>query len=84
MENIWQWFKKTILHVWHHAPQDKELFNLGDSIYYALESVDGFSMEVDPIALMDSLLKSLNEKDDSPLLKEVIEEKKIKEFEKNI
>ncbi len=64
--------------------QDKELFNLGDSIYYALESVDGFSMEVDPVALIDTLLKTLNDKDDSPLLKEVIEEKKLKEFEKNI
>jgi uncharacterized protein YbaP (TraB family) len=64
--------------------QDKELFNLGDSIYYALESVDGFSMEVDPVALMDGLLKTLNDKDDSPLLKDIIEEKEYKKLEKNI
>ena len=64
--------------------QDKELFNLADSIYFALESVDGFSMEVDPNALMTAILKSLNDKDESPLLKDVIEEKKLKKLEKNI
>lgn len=64
--------------------QDKALFNLGDSIYAALESVEGFSIEVDPIALMDGLLKTLNDKDDSPLLKDIIEEKKYKKLEKNI
>lgn len=64
--------------------QDKELFNLGDSIYAALETVEGFSMEVDPEQLMNALLKSLNEKDDSPLLKDLIEEKKLKKLEKNI
>lgn len=64
--------------------QDKELFNLGDSIYIALESVEGFSMEVDPNELMSALLKTLKDKDESPLVKDLITENKFKKIEKNI
>lgn len=53
--------------------QDKRLFNFGDSVYLALESVDGFAVEIDFKEYMDSMfLSGIREAQDKYLVKQKV------------
>jgi uncharacterized protein YbaP (TraB family) len=52
--------------------QDKDLFTFGDSIYHAIEQSDGFALELNPVEMMDSVLKIFAAGDNSPLLKNIL------------
>ena len=55
--------------------QDKELFSFGDSIYRAIESSDGFAIELNPADMMDTLFKIFAKPDNSPLIKNILSKK---------
>jgi uncharacterized protein YbaP (TraB family) len=52
--------------------QDRDLFTFGDSIYHALESSDGFALELNPSDMMDTLFKMFAKTDNSPLIKNIL------------
>ena len=64
--------------------QDKALFNLGDSIYSAIEKTDGFSLEINPVEILDSLIKKIDENDESPLVKDLFKDEAYKKVMKQI
>lgn len=64
--------------------QDRRLFYFGDSLYHALEKAESFAIEVNPDEMMDSLFKSLREKDTSALLKKVLSEQEYKRVAKQL
>jgi uncharacterized protein YbaP (TraB family) len=62
---------------------DRRLFYFSDSLYKALEQSQGFAMELDPEEMMDSVLKMI-EKDESPLLKDIISEREYKKISQKL
>ena len=59
--------------------QDRKLFSFGDSIYHAMEMSEGFAIELNPLEMMDSILKIFAKGDNSPLIKNILGKK---EFDK--
>lgn len=60
---------------------DERIFELGDSLYNAIEQTDGFAMEVNPEEMTSLVVDELNKKlNDGRLLKNMIEEEKFKQY----
>lgn len=57
--------------------QDRKLFSFGDSIYHALESSEGFAIEINPLEMMDSVLKLFEIENKSPLIKNILGKEKF-------
>lgn len=64
--------------------RDRKLFFFTDSLYQALESTEGFAMEVDPAEMMDSLISKLGDEDRSPKVKDVVASKEYARIRKQL
>ncbi len=64
--------------------KDRRLFFFGDSVYKSLEASQGFAMELDPDAMMDSLYSKISEADTTSLLRKIIEAKEYKKVAKKL
>ena len=64
--------------------QDRRLFYFGDSLYAAIEKTEGFSIEINPDEMMDSIFKSIGKEDTSALLRKILSETEYKKIEKKL
>lgn len=65
--------------------QDRRLFYFTDSLYHALETTEGFAMEVSPDEMADSILSKLDDINDrSQKLKDVLSDKEFEKVKKQL
>ncbi|MEO5890176.1 MAG: TraB/GumN family protein [Ferruginibacter sp.] len=64
--------------------KDRRLFFFGDSVYKSMEASEGFAMELDPNAMMDSIFSKIGEADTTTLLRKLLDEKKFKSVSKKL
>jgi hypothetical protein len=58
-------------------PQDKRLFQFGDSLYHALEQREGFAMEINAAEMVDSMISSIDMKEEFSHAKQENSSKRI-------
>lgn len=60
---------------------DERLFELGDSLYNAIEQTEGFAIEVNPEELSSLMIDQINKKlNDGRLLKDMIDDSRFKQY----
>ncbi len=63
---------------------DKRLFYFGDSLYKAIEQVEGFAIEINPDELSTQLINSFSKEDNSGYLKYAVDKERYERIKKKL